>query len=110
MTKEKKFTNAQIQVYRDLRNGHYVVYHWEDGQSWLMKGRGKVRVISPRVRIEDLFGLVDEISLGTTVITTAREAFDSACFLRGNIAQANCKEAAERSLALLEKINKELGR
>ncbi len=111
MTKEKKFTQGQIQAYRDLRSGHYIVYHWKDGQSWLMKGREKIRVISHKVHLEDLFGLTEDQSLlGGTTIKTARDTFSSACFLRGNIAQVNCKEAAERSLALLEKINKEIGR
>ena len=107
----KKFTKGQIQVYRDLRNGHYIVWSYKDGQSWLMKDREKVRVISPRVHLEDLFGLIeDQKLLGGTSIITARDTFSSACFLGGNIAQLNCKEPAERSLALLEKINKELGR
>ena len=106
----KKFTKDQIQVYKELRNGHYIVWHYKDGQSWLMKGREKVRVISTRVNFDDLFGLIEDQDLGEIIITTAMDSFKSSCFLKGNIAQVNCKEAADRSLALLNKINKELGR
>ena len=105
----KPLTKGQKDLYRDLRNGYYIVWASPDYQLWLMKDRSKVRAINSRLIMEDLdFGLLDKVKVGSTVIYTAKDRFTAESFFRGNIAQLNCKEIADRNLKFLLKVNAEM--